>query len=156
MRDSSGSRTFFFSCPITFTLCFHFHLPEILSSKPSRCGNAGPRDKWELSGSVISSNTACVQTKVGARRRITFWPIRFARAWLRRFPGGRMCFCPTTSKPPPRTPRRGVPTLNTCQFPWYSAHFPFPWPQNRGSNCCQPCVLRVCRWHCTAPLRLSR
>jgi len=27
---------------------------------------------------------------------------------------------------------------------------------NPGSKCCQSRWLRVCRWHCTAPLRLSR
>jgi hypothetical protein len=111
MRDSFGSRTFFFSCPITFTRCFRFHLPEIPSSKPSRCGNAGQRDKRELSGSVISLNTDFVQTKAGAIRRITFWRIRYARDWLWRFPSGRMYFCPTPSKPLPRTARRGVPTV---------------------------------------------
>ena len=53
------------------------HVHALLSFPPSR--NAGQRAKWESRGSVIFSNIAFVQTKAGARRRITSWQIPFAK-----------------------------------------------------------------------------
>ena len=112
MTGALGSRTFFFSCPITSARCCHCRLLEIPCLRPSHSGNAGRRGKWESSGSVIFSNIAFVQTKAGGRRLITFWPIRFAKDWLRRSPSSRMCSCPIALEPPPDASARR-PYLNS-------------------------------------------
>jgi hypothetical protein len=46
---------------------------------------------------------------------------------------------------------------NTRQSLCFPVHLQSSKPQSgRAANCGRPCGLRVCRWHCTAPLRLSR